>query len=147
MTGNNIWPRNTKILALGPTLGRSAEHVSCSTRGDCPRLSQLGLGDAHRTLSGDQKSRATPIEEDNSTNSPRKARGASKVDVDDKGKDYTEKIRNTLFREKLPLQGAEQPLYLNRFVQIHSLTLSRSQCGSFFFLFRILHWIPRVQFA
>lgn len=31
MTGNNIWPRNTKNLAMGPTLGRSAQHVSYST--------------------------------------------------------------------------------------------------------------------
>lgn len=31
MTGNNIWPRNTKNLATGPTLGRSAQRVSYST--------------------------------------------------------------------------------------------------------------------
>lgn len=54
MTGNNIWPRNTKSLAMGPTLGRSALHVSYSTAGGssqafhaAPLSSVLGLPIRH----------------------------------------------------------------------------------------------------
>lgn len=50
MTGNNIWPESTKNLAMGPTLGRSARHVSYSTLGGlsqaflaAPLGSRLGL--------------------------------------------------------------------------------------------------------
>lgn len=67
MTGNYIWPRNTRNLALRPTLGRSAEHVSCSTREDCPRLSllhpQLGVRDTYLTLFGDKKNCGRQTEE------------------------------------------------------------------------------------
>lgn len=111
MTGNDIWPRNTRNLALRPTLGRSAEHVSCSTREDCPRLSllhpQLGVRDTYLTIFG-VKNCGRQVEEGNSSNSPRKAWDASKIDVDDKGKDYIEKILNMLFHEKISLQGPEK---------------------------------------
>jgi len=50
MTGNNIWPKNTKNLAMGPTLGRSAQYASYSALGGlsqsflaAPFSSRLGL--------------------------------------------------------------------------------------------------------
>lgn len=87
-----------KSLARGPTLGRSAQCVSYSALGGLSQP-QLRAGATCQTLSRGKKEAdwktdwktGTQIEKGRSTDSPRKAWGPSKVGVDDKVKEETEK--------------------------------------------------------